>query len=722
MKAYRILTLLLVLCFCCCGSKKEPFQIQPPSVKPSGQQTDKPKDEQTPPEGNEENPPEEQPQDPPQSQAPAGPIIVGYATYWDSTMPDPAYLTHINYAFAHIKGDFHSLDIKTPSRLTKIAALKQSHPGLKVVLSIGGWEAGNFSEMAADKNHRKKFCENCLAAVEQYNLDGIDLDWEYPTSDMAGISASDDDTENFTLLVKDLRKVLGEDRLLTMASSADAEYVDFKSAAPYMDFVNIMTYDMGHPPYHNAGLYQSSKTKLSCDESVKLHIAAGVPAEKIVLGIPFYGHGNGKECADYVDFNEISYKNLNRMWDNVSKVPYLVNSAGSMVLTYDDAESVALKAAYVKEKGLLGAMYWNIEADDANWTLSKAIAAELIGWTEPNPGGGEDPSAFLVTNPYVEKYLEEVEYTDTEYKTTRILDYPGGGPGVADIPPTYTIRWTASASESQNLRVWDGSWSREYSLSAGTSSQDITNLVPGATYYWLVTSGSATVARGSFDTRGLLHQVFFEPNVRNARDLGGRRGLNGKTVAFRKLYRGGLIDKKYCNSDGRKEMLAEGIRADLDLREPDDTPSKSPLGDDIAFYAPGFESGYNHMVRDNPDKVRDCFQWVVARLRENKPVYFHCWSGRDRTGTMAVLLLGALGVSESDMAKDYELTYFSPPDWSMYEGSYQHTRNNYSYPSIRKTIFNETDSGTYQERIVKYLLKIGVPQKDIDDFRTIMLQ
>ena len=88
---------------------------------------------------------------------------------------------------------------------------------------------------------------------------------------------------------------------------------------------------------------------------------------------------------------------------------------------------------------------------------------------------------------------------------------------------------------------------------------------------------------------------------------------------------------------------------------------------------------------------------------------------------MAILLLGVLGVSESDMAKDYELTYFSPADWSMYQGSYQHTRNNYSYPSVRKTIFKETDSGTYQERIEKYLLQIGVSQKDIDDYRSIML-
>ncbi|MBP5795691.1 MAG: hypothetical protein J6W07_02475, partial [Bacteroidales bacterium] len=94
---------------------------------------------------------------------------------------------------------------------------------------------------------------------------------------------------------------------------------------------------------------------------------------------------------------------------------------------------------------------------------------------------------------------------------------------------------------------------------------------------------------------------------------------------------------------------------------------------------------------------------------------------------LALLIEGALGVSESDMAKDYEMTYFTPADWGMStddDGNpvYKHVRTTYSYKSIRKTIFSQTDSGTYQERIVKYLLKIGVPQKDIDDLRSIMLK
>ena len=163
---------------------------------------------------------------------PDGFIIVGYATYWDKTIPNPEYLTHICYAFAHIKDDFETLDIKTPSRLTTIAGLKKDKPALKVLLSIGGWEAGNFSEMAASETHRKNFAQNCLKAVNQYGLDGIDLDWEYPTSSDAGISSSPDDTKNFTLLVKELRTVLGAEKLLTMASSSSAKYIDFKDVRP----------------------------------------------------------------------------------------------------------------------------------------------------------------------------------------------------------------------------------------------------------------------------------------------------------------------------------------------------------------------------------------------------------------------------------------------------------------------------------------------------------
>ena len=727
MKLGKIAILLLVQLMCCCGKPDTGIIITPPNPKPdSGQQGG----------GNgsgsgsgggsgTETPPPTQPKD--------GYIIVGYATYWDKTMPDPTYLTHINYAFAHIKNDFQSLDIKNETRLAQIAALKTRHSGLKVMLSVGGWGAGNFSEMAANETYRKKFCQNCSSVVRKYSLDGIDIDWEYPTSGDAGISHSPADKRNFTLLLKDLRSVLGAEKLITMASASNADYIDWTSALPYLDFVNIMTYDMGKPPYHNAALYPSSMTKNgdshNCDGSVKRHHEKGVPYDKIVLGIPFFGHDGTEE----VYYNEIQFEGLNKCWDATAMVPYLTDASGKMVITYDDAKSVKLKAEYIKAKDLRGAMYWNLEADDADWTLSKAIAGPLLGWKDPSA----EQNAFLATNQYVQKFLEEVNYpcynysdTDQEYSYSSVIGYPGGGPSEnnIEVPPTYTITWTASSS-SQKLKVREGSWSREYTLSGGVGKQDITNLVPGTTYSWQVTttSGNQLVASGEFDTKGLLHQVYFAPNVRNGRDLGGYKGLGGKTVAYRKLYRGGLISKKYCNSDGVKEMLAEGIRAELDLQEEGSASTESPLGKDIAFYAPHFDGGYKEMVERNPDKVRDAFKFVVQCLREDKPVYFHCWAGRDRTATMAILLEGALGVSESDMAKDYELTYFTPSSWGMSEDDngnpvYKHVRTSYSYKSVRKYIFKETSSGTYQERIVKYLIKIGVSQQDIDDLRSIMLK
>ena len=652
-------------------------------------------------------------------------------------MPDPKLLTHLNYAFGHIENDFETLKIEKEGRLKLMVALKKQNPNLKVLLSVGGWEAGNFSEMAADETHRKQFCKNCLTAVTKYSLDGIDIDWEYPTSSAAGISSSPEDTKNFTLLMKDLRETLGKDRLLTMASASNAKYVDFKEAVQYMNFVNIMTYDMGEPPKHNGALHKSSMASESCEESVAKHFNAGVPYEKIVLGIPFYGHGDGKAFDDYVDYKDIAIDGTKYtpQWDATAMVPYVTDATGKMVFTYDNAKSVRLKADYVLEKGLAGAMYWNIEADDASFTLGNAVASRLLkGYVPPTQ---DDANAILVTNQYVQKYLEEVNYpetnnpdTDAEYSYTLVTEYPGGGPGEADIPPTHTIRWKANASAGAlDVIVWESDWSRTYNLAAGTSSLDLTNLVPGREYHYKVTSSSdgKAVAQGSFKTKGLLHQVYFTPRGRNGRDLGGWKGLGGKTVAYRKLFRGGAIHGSRTNSAGKAEMRAQGIKAEVDLREASDVPSKSPLGDDIAFFAPGFDSGYNTMIRDNPDKVKETFCFVVKCLRENKPVYFHCAAGRDRTGTLAVLLEGALGVSESDMAKDYELTYFSPEDWSMSTDDngnpyYAHVRTTYSYKSIRKTIFKQTDSGTYQERIVKYLLKIGVPQKDIDDLRSIMLE
>ena len=183
-------------------------------------------------------------------------VVVAYVTSWTQTIPDPTVMTHINYAFGHVNDSFDGVRIDNPDRLRMIVDLKKQNPKLRVLLSVGGWGSGRFSEMAASDKNRLLFAKDCRRVVDDFGLDGIDIDWEYPTQSSAGISSSPDDTKHFTLLMRDLRKELGN-KLLTCATIASGEYIDFRSCISYIDMVNVMSYDMGNPPYHHSALYPS---------------------------------------------------------------------------------------------------------------------------------------------------------------------------------------------------------------------------------------------------------------------------------------------------------------------------------------------------------------------------------------------------------------------------------------------------------------------------------
>lgn len=307
-------------------------------------------------------------------------IVVGYVTSWSDHEVKPEYVTHINYAFGHVQGNFSSVGIANEGRLKEVVALKKQAPHLKVLLSIGGWGSGNFSEMAADADNRLAFAADCRRVIDEYGLDGIDIDWEFPTSTSAGISASPDDTRNYNYMMRDIRRAIGDDKLLTLATVCSADYIDFDGIMPYVDFVNIMAYDMDNPPRHNAPLYQSSKHGgwFNCDKAVKAHLAKGVPASKLVLGMPFYGHGIDI-YDNFTDFKNVKVPaGYTNCWDDEAMVPYVTDKNGRFVLSYDNARSIGLKCDYVLEQGLLGAMFWDDGGDDSNHTLHKAIANKLF--------------------------------------------------------------------------------------------------------------------------------------------------------------------------------------------------------------------------------------------------------------------------------------------------------------------------------------------------------
>ena len=321
------------------------------------------------------------------------PMIIAYYTENSSALPDPSCLTHINYAHGRFvdkeTGD-GGIWIERPELLEKVIALKQQKPSLKVLLMIGGWgdKADGFSMMARDARKRTLFCQSCKEHIDNYGLDGIDIDWEYPTAGPSENGRHPDDTRNFNLVLKELRETIGNTKIISYASSASADYVDWKTAMLYMDYVNVMTYDMGDPPYHNAPLYYSAAItrKRSVDQSITQHFAAGVPLNRQVMGVPFYGHGTDP-YKDDVKYNEMAgifssskYEGKNiRKWDSVAKVPYLVDESGNFLLGYDDQESVTYKGQYVVQKNLLGAMFWEYRHDDSQGTLRKALCKASYG-------------------------------------------------------------------------------------------------------------------------------------------------------------------------------------------------------------------------------------------------------------------------------------------------------------------------------------------------------
>lgn len=384
---------------------------------------------------------------------------------------------------------------------------------------------------------------------------------------------------------------------------------------------------------------------------------------------------------------------------------------------------------------------------------------------DPMAGAGPEfksGDVLQANSELTERFLTEVTYEDKTYKNdTKIFDYYGGFDGVnltwdnwatdwpdGDIPCKYSIRWSNDALESgaMTLHLEDElGWSGNMEVAEGSLYVNITNLVPNDKYTYSVTAASGKVlAEGNFSTKGSLHQVYFlgDPargNVkggggRNARDFGGWKGLNGKTIKYRKIYRGGRLNEKWLpyplNAQGQKEVLFEGIKAELDLRGNSDVMF-TPAVEGLDHCAPVIEEGGKTMLVGDKEKTKECFMFVYNSVKANKPVHFHCSLGRDRTGTLGILILGLLGVREGDIAKEYELTYFAPVGYSVSSSDkknnpqpiFKNTRMAWVYSDVVPYFWELAGDGTFAEGVQKYLVDVaGVSQDVIDDFRALMLE
>lgn len=331
--------------------------------------------------------------------------VVAYDT---ARHPIPAHdvdrIDTLIFAFAKVVDGRVTLAPDARERLQQRVALKAAHPGLKVMVSVGGWGAGGFSEAAATAAGRQRFADSAAALLAETRADGLDVDWEYPGHHESGIASSPQDRANFTALLRTLRTTLdrtgdGKHDLLTIAA-ADGPFVDgidLAAVAPSLDWFNLMTYDFcnsmtpttcNHTGLHASALAPADARTLA--RAVRQFLAAGVPARKLVPGVAFYGrefaevttdhdglfqrygHYQGEHPWPALKAGFIDRNGYVRHWDAQAEAPYLWNAATRRFVSYDDPRSIAAKAAYVKAQHLGGLMYWE-QDNDPDGELLRAV-------------------------------------------------------------------------------------------------------------------------------------------------------------------------------------------------------------------------------------------------------------------------------------------------------------------------------------------------------------
>lgn len=339
--------------------------------------------------------------------------IVAYLAAWEnwSTQDIPAKkLTHINLSFARIE-DGKIANVKIDGKgieaihFQELKKAKLENPDLKVLIAVGGWGGDGFSDAALTPESRNIFAKSVADYLSEHDLDGIDIDWEFPVQGGWGaIKARPEDKQNFTLFLQAIRAELDnlstitkKDYLLTYAANVNQwaiDNIEMDKVIPLVDHINLMTYDY-HGGWeaqtgHHTALYANKLDTLgiggAADAALR-YISAGVPSSKIVLGTAFYGRlweqvepkNNGLyQKASTKNARDVSYKEIvsaytkqtgfTRYWDETAKAAYLFNPKTKVFITYDDPQALEYKVKFVRDHNLGGVMLWEL-SKDKNGTL-----------------------------------------------------------------------------------------------------------------------------------------------------------------------------------------------------------------------------------------------------------------------------------------------------------------------------------------------------------------
>jgi chitinase len=334
--------------------------------------------------------------------------VGGYKGLYDTTMVEAGKLTHINYAFVDVQHNRAWLTHRRTdtTNLRNLVKLKKKNPDLKILISIGGWAwSNNFSDMALSDTSRLAFAESAVDIIRQYQLDGIDIDWEYPDNIGAGNIFRAEDKQNYTLMFKALREQLDileketcKKLLLTAAVGGFKRFLqhtEMDKVSHYLNYVNMMTYDYLQDTLgitvHHTNLYASKKyyNRDDANDAVKDFVAAGVPRNKLVMGIAFYGrsyrvadstnYGLGVKTVErmrgsgytFIKDSLLNQNGFKYYRDNAAKAAYLYNATTKQFISYDDEWSVQKKCGYVVKSGMAGVMFWEYADDKKEYLLNE---------------------------------------------------------------------------------------------------------------------------------------------------------------------------------------------------------------------------------------------------------------------------------------------------------------------------------------------------------------
>lgn len=305
--------------------------------------------------------------------------------------------------------------------------LKQANRQLKVMLSIGGWTwSTNFPAAASTDANRKTFARTSIEFLKDWGLDGIDLDWEYPK----------DATEaaNMILLIKEIRSQLdaysqksagGHHFEISIAAPAGPEHysvLKLKELGETLDHINLMAYDYAgswsNATGHDANIYKSpsnpASTPFNTDDAIKAYIAGGVPANKIVLGMPIYGRsfastdgmgkpyngiGQGSWEPGVWDYKALPKAGATVQCDTTAQGCWSYDAASKELISFDTPDIIKTKIDYLKTKGLGGSMFWEASAD-------KKGSDSLIGTSFSRLGG-------------IDATQNQLSYPDSKYDNMR---------------------------------------------------------------------------------------------------------------------------------------------------------------------------------------------------------------------------------------------------------------------------------------------------------------